>query len=113
MVSLCKGKEIIPFMQKKLLKKNNLHKTMSKELRSWGGFSLKHLLDALDASNEDIDVFAGVVEGEAGTAGAFDAQAAHQRLGTMMACADGNAQAVEQCAHIEVVDRPSSQPFPL
>lgn len=55
----------------------------------------KHLPDALYAGDEGIDILAGIVEGEAGAAGSFYAEAAHQRLCTMMACADGDAEAVE------------------
>jgi len=74
------------------------------------GKELKHLADSLDACDKGIDIRTGVVKGEAGAAGAFDAQPMHQGLGTMMACADGYAEAVEKRAHVEVVDK---RPTPI
>ena len=74
---------------------------------------LKHLADAAYAFNEGIDVLAGIVERETGAAGAFYAETMHEGFGTMVACADGDAEAVELGALVELVDRPSSQPFPL
>ena len=64
------------------------------------------MLDAEDGGDEGIDFLTGIVEGKGGAAGAFDAQAVHQGLGTMVARAHGNAEAVEQGAHVEVVDSP-------
>ena len=64
----------------------------------------EHLADASDACDEGIDVVPRVVEGEAGTAGAFDAEAVHEGLGTMVTCAHGYAEAVEECTQVKVVD---------
>ena len=72
---------------------------------------LKHLLDAADACDQGIDVVPCVVEGEAGAAGAFDAEAMHQGLGTMMPGADSDAEAVEQGTHVEMVDERATDPL--
>ena len=83
---------------------------------AWGDFfetnRLKHLLDALDAGDKGIDILAGVVEGETGAAGSLDAQTVHQWFGTMMAGTNGYAEAVEQSAHIEVVDKRPTPTLP-
>ena len=65
---------------------------------------LKHLADATYAIDQCIDVLTCVVKGEAGSACALDSEASHEGFGTMMACADGYAEAVEQRSHVEVVD---------
>jgi len=64
----------------------------------------EHLGDAAYACYECIDFFLGIIEGEGGADGAADAQAVHQGLGAMMTCADGNAQTVEQGAHVQMMD---------
>ena len=68
------------------------------------GRGLEHLLDAEDGGDKGIYLLAGVVEGEGGAAGALDAEAAHEGFGTMVAGTDGDAETVEQGAHVEVVD---------
>lgn len=68
------------------------------------GSFLKHLRYAAYACHECIDLFPGVVEAKRGAYGAFDAQAMHEWLGAMMACAHSYAEAVEECPHVEVVD---------
>ena len=64
----------------------------------------EHLGDPFDAFGQGVHLLEGVVEGEGGTHRALHAQAAHQRLGAMVPRAHGDAQAVEQRAHVQVVD---------
>ena len=63
----------------------------------------EHLGDPFDAFDEGVHLLEGVVEGEGGAHRALHAQAAHQRLGAVVARAHGDAQAVEQRAHVQVV----------
>ena len=78
-----------------------------KILANWRGFFyhlswhfLEHLADALYAFYQGVDFFCSVVEGERSSYGALYAEAYHKRLRAVMTCSDGNAEAVEQCAHI-------------
>lgn len=66
---------------------------------------LKHFSYTLDSGDEGINVLASVVESKAGTTGSLYAQTVHQRFGTMVAGTNGDTEAVEQSAHIEVVDK--------
>ena len=66
--------------------------------------SSKHLADSTDASNQRVYLFLRVIEGEGCTDSTADAQSVHQGLCTMMTCADGNAQTVEQGTHIQMMD---------
>ena len=65
--------------------------------------SLKHASYALDATHQSIHLGTGVIKREAGPTGALNAQAVHERFGTMVPGAHSDAQAVEQRAHIQVV----------
>ena len=60
----------------------------------------EHGADAGEGGEEGIDVGLGVVEGEGGTDGAGDAEAIHERLGTVVTRADGDAEVVEERAHV-------------
>ena len=64
----------------------------------------EHLHDTLNAVDESIDFFGGVVEGEGGADCAFDAKAMHEWLGTVVTGADGDAEAVEEGAEVKMVD---------
>ena len=64
----------------------------------------EHLHDAEDAFIELIDLFARIIEGEGSAYSAADAETGHDRLCTMVPRAYGDAESVEQRAHIEVVD---------
>ena len=64
----------------------------------------KHVSHSFDACHQGIHFFMGVVDAKGGTEGAFYAEAMHQGLSTMVARADGYAEAIEQGAHVEVVD---------
>ena len=59
---------------------------------------------ALHASHQGIDLFLGVIERERCTHRAFYAQSLHEWLRTVVSCAHGNAQAIEQRAHVEMMD---------
>ena len=61
---------------------------------------LNHFRYAAEGGDEGIDVGVGVVKGKGDADGARDAEALHEGLGTMMACAYGNAEMVEQHADI-------------
>ena len=64
----------------------------------------EHLPDAVEACYQGIYFFLRVVQGEGGADGSGDAETIHQGLRTVMTRADGNAEAVEQGADVEVVD---------
>ncbi len=53
-----------------------------------------------EGGDEGVDVFAGVVESERWADGAFDAEAAEDGLGAVVAGADGDALAVEGGADV-------------
>ena len=53
-----------------------------------------------EGGDEGVDVFAGVVEGEGGADGGFDAEAAEDWLSAVMAGADGDALAIESGADV-------------
>ena len=73
--------------------------------RQTGSLSdLEHLRNAFYACYKRINLLLGVVQGEARTNGSQNAIAVHQRLSTMMACTNGDAQAVEQGSHIHVMN---------
>lgn len=57
----------------------------------------------MEGGDEEVNLLAGVVEGEGGTDGAFDAEGLHQRLGAVMAGADGYAELVEEHAGVVMV----------
>ena len=61
---------------------------------------LKHLPHPIHGGYEGIDLGHSIVQGKGGAYGAGDAHALHQRLGAVVAGAHGNAEAVEQGAHI-------------
>ena len=75
------------------------------------GRGLEHLLYAEDGSNEGIHFLTGVVKSEGRTASAFDAEAMHERFGTVMTRADGDAEAVEQSAPVEMMDGPHLETY--
>ena len=58
------------------------------------------LAEIPDGGDEGVDVLAGVVEGERGADGAFDAEAAEDWLGAVVAGANGDALAVERGADV-------------
>ena len=64
----------------------------------------EHLSDAVEACHQGIYLFLRVIQGEGGADGSGDAETVHQGLRTVMTGADGNAEAVEQGADVEVVD---------
>ena len=64
----------------------------------------EHLPYPLNPRHQRVHLFLRVVQPERGTHRAFDAEARHERLGAVMPCAHGDAQAVEQGAEVEVVD---------
>ena len=68
------------------------------------GVLSEHVPHALDAGDEGVDLLLRVVEAEGGADRPLDAQPLHQRLRTMVPGADGDAEAVEQRAEVEVVD---------
>ena len=68
------------------------------------GRGLEHARDALDALCQTVYLFTGVVEAEGGAHGAEDAQVVDEGLGAVVAGAHGDAQAVEQGAHVHGVD---------
>lgn len=55
----------------------------------------EHLPNTVDTFHEGIDLFFGIIKGETGSNGAFDTKTMHQGFGTMMTCADSDAQSVE------------------
>ena len=65
---------------------------------------LEHLRNAFYACYKRINLFLGVVQGEACTNGSQDAITVHQRLSTVMTCTNGDAQAVEQGSHIHMMN---------
>jgi hypothetical protein len=64
----------------------------------------EHFGYTLDASHENVNLFLCIIEGKRSTDSARDAQTIHQGLGTVMTGAYGDAQTIEERAHIEVVD---------
>ena len=64
----------------------------------------KHLTDPTDAVHQYVHLLKGIVEGERSAYRSKNAQAVHQGLGTVVAGAYGDAEAVEQGADVEVVD---------
>ena len=64
----------------------------------------EHLDDAAQSCYERIDLLSRVVEGERRAHGAEYAEAVHEGLGAMVACAHGNAQLVEERAEVGMVD---------
>jgi hypothetical protein len=64
----------------------------------------EHLSDAVEACHQGIYLFLRVVQGEGGADCSADTQTIHQGLRTVMTRADGDAEAVEQGADVEVVD---------
>ena len=63
----------------------------------------EHFSDAQDGCHEGVYFFACIVEGEACTTHALDAVARHERLCTVMSCAYGYTEAVEQGSEVEVM----------
>ena len=70
------------------------------------GARLEHLLDTENGRNKRIHLLVSVVECKGGTASAFDAEAMHERFGTVVARTDSYAETVEEGAHVEVMDGP-------
>ena len=68
------------------------------------GKKSEHAAHPHDSVHQRIDFLPRVVQAEGGADGAFDAQPLHQRLGTVVAGAHRNPQAVEQCSHVEVMN---------
>ena len=64
----------------------------------------EHLTNAVDACHKGIDLFFCIVKGEAGTNGAFDAEAVHEGFCTVVTCAHSNAEAIKEGAEVEVVN---------
>ena len=64
----------------------------------------EHLPHPFNPRHEHIHLFPRIIQPERRAHRPFDAEACHQRLGAVMACADGDAEAVQQGAHVEVVD---------
>jgi predicted enzyme related to lactoylglutathione lyase len=58
----------------------------------------------VEAVDETVDFLGGGVDAEAGAGGGGDAEAVHQRLGAVVAGADGDAVAVEDLRDVVSVD---------
>ena len=65
---------------------------------------LEHLTDPSDSCYERIDLLLCVVKSKGGAYGAADAEPCHEWLCTVVTCAYGNAQAVEQRSHVQMMD---------
>ena len=57
----------------------------------------------MEGGDEGLALGEGVVGGEGGAYGAFDAEGLHQWLGSMVACADGFAEFVEEHSGVVMV----------
>ena len=64
----------------------------------------EHLSDSLYTCDQLVYFFLSVVEGKGSPHRAEHTKAIHKRLGTMVTGAYGNAQLVEQCTHIHMMD---------
>ena len=58
----------------------------------------KHLTHTLNACNEGVNLLFRIIQGEGGADSTLNTQAVHQRLCTMMTCADSNAQSIQECS---------------
>ena len=65
---------------------------------------LKHLGYPADAFDEGIDFFLCIIHGKGGTHGAEHTETFHERLRTVVTRADGNAETVEECAEVGMMD---------
>ena len=65
--------------------------------------SSEHTAHTCDAIHKGVYLVLGVIEGERGSHHALHAEVLHHGLGAVMTSAHGYAEAVEECAHVEVV----------